>query len=76
MSNAGDSKFAITGEITIIPIIERQMLPRSINPFSNSFPRPRRFPQMRSRAPSKEKTSIISDIIFILPFLNFNGLEA
>ena len=52
--------------MTIIPIIESAITPKSIKPFSNSFPSPSLLPKMRSMAPSAEKQSITTVIAFIV----------
>ena len=64
-SKTGERESAISGEMIIIPIIERDMFPRSINPFSNSFESPSLLPMILSNAPIIENTSIITETKFI-----------
>ena len=61
----GETKSAITGERTIIPIIERAIVPSRLKPRSNSAPSPSLFPNILSSAPIAAHTSIIIDRAFI-----------
>ena len=57
---------AMTGDIVIMPIIDNAIVPSSLKPRSNSLPKPKRLPKMRSIAAIIEKIDTTTDIRFII----------